>query len=51
MNLARSEPYRLAVAPKMSIIYLMSNIARRLIATIRAIKAALSLTIMRPATA
>ncbi|QBP53423.1 hypothetical protein E2R28_25530 [Burkholderia pseudomallei] len=37
--------------PEMSIIDIMSNIVRRLIATIRAIKAALSLTIMRPATA
>ncbi|MBO7889063.1 hypothetical protein [Burkholderia pseudomallei] len=39
------------LAPEMSIIDIMSNIARRLIATIRAIKAALSLTITRPATA
>ncbi|WP_172821280.1 hypothetical protein [Burkholderia pseudomallei] len=50
-TLPRCDMTTFALAPEMSIIDIMSNIARRLIATIRAIKAALSLTITRPATA
>ncbi|NAW71844.1 hypothetical protein C1W84_10560 [Burkholderia pseudomallei] len=50
-NLAQMRHDNFALAPEMSIIVIMSNIVCGLIATIRAIKAALSLTITRPATA